>query len=168
MKKISFSELSDNMFDAIGKEWMLVTAGDKESFNMMTANWGGTGYLWHKPVAFAFIRPERYTYEFTERHDRMTLSFFGDTNKKALQICGSRSGRDIDKVKETGLTPVETENGSMAFEQARMVIEGRKLYSTMLREGDFIERSVFEKWYGGSHGNLHRMYIIEIENIYVK
>lgn len=168
MKKISFSELSDNMFEAIGKEWMLVTAGDKESFNMMTANWGGTGYLWHKPVAFVFIRPERYTYEFTERHDRMTLSFFGDTYKKSLQICGSRSGRDIDKVKETGLTPVETENGNMAFEQARMVIEGRKLYSTMLREGDFIERSVLEKWYGGSHGNLHRMYIIEIENIYVK
>lgn len=75
MKEISVSELQDNMFDAIGKEWMLVTAGTQEKFNMMTASWGGTGILWGKPVAFIFIRPERYTYEFIEEGDKLTLSF---------------------------------------------------------------------------------------------
>ena len=61
MKEINVSELKDNMFDAIGKEWMLVTAGNSSSFNTMTASWGGVGVLWGKPVAFIFIRPERYT-----------------------------------------------------------------------------------------------------------
>lgn len=64
MKEINVSQLADNMIEAIGKEWMLVTAGTKEKFNTMTASWGGTGVLWGKTVAFIFIRPERYTYEF--------------------------------------------------------------------------------------------------------
>ena len=81
MKEISVSELQDNMFDAIGKEWMLVTAGTQEKFNMMTASWGGTGILWGKPVAFIFIRPERYTYEFIEEGDKLTLSFLGEEHK---------------------------------------------------------------------------------------
>lgn len=52
MKELTVSELKDNMFHAIGKEWMLVTAGTPEKFNTMTASWGGTGILWGKPVAF--------------------------------------------------------------------------------------------------------------------
>lgn len=77
MKEINVSELKDNMFDAISKEWMLVTAGTQEKFNMMTASWGGTGVLWAKPVAFIFIRPERYTYQFIEEGETLTLSFPG-------------------------------------------------------------------------------------------
>ncbi len=63
MKKVEIKELSENFFEAIGKEWMLVTAGNKDGFNTMTASWGGIGWLWNKPVAFVFVRPERYTYE---------------------------------------------------------------------------------------------------------
>lgn len=66
MKKIEVSELNDNVFTTIGKEWMLVTAGTKDKFNMMTASWGCLGWLWNKPVAVMFIRPERYTHEFIE------------------------------------------------------------------------------------------------------
>ena len=68
MKEIKATELTDNLFQTIGKEWMLVTAGTPEKFNTMTASWGGTGWLWNKPVAFVFIRPERYTYEFIEKN----------------------------------------------------------------------------------------------------
>lgn len=75
MKELKVSDLKDNMFNAIGDEWMLVTAGTPEKFNMMTASWGGVGVLWAKPVAFIFIRPERYTYEFIENGDGVTLSF---------------------------------------------------------------------------------------------
>ena len=69
MKKLEVKDLKENFFEAIGKEWMLVTAGTKEKFNTMTASWGGIGWLWNKPVAFVFIRPERYTYEFVEKND---------------------------------------------------------------------------------------------------
>ena len=100
MKKLEVKDLKENFFEAIGKEWMLVTAGTKEKFNTMTASWGGIGWLWNKPVAFVFIRPERYTYEFVEKNDHLTLSFLGEENKKIHAICGSKSGRNIDKVKD--------------------------------------------------------------------
>ena len=99
MRKIELKDLNDNFFEAISKEWMLVTAGSKDKFNTMTASWGGTGELWGTPVAFVFIRPERYTFEFMERSECFTLSFLGYENKDIHKICGSKSGRDIDRTK---------------------------------------------------------------------
>ena len=87
MKEINVSQLADNMIEAIGKEWMLVTAGSQEKFNTMTASWGGTGVLWGKTVAFIFIRPERYTYEFIRECDTLTLSFLGEENKAVHKVC---------------------------------------------------------------------------------
>ena len=72
----------------------------------MTASWGGLGVLWNANVSFAFVRPSRYTFEFLEREKYYTLSFLGLSQRRALQICGSKSGRDTDKVAEAGLTPV--------------------------------------------------------------
>ena len=123
MKKIEVSELTENFFETISKEWILVCAGDANQYNMMTASWGGIGWLWNKPVAFVFIRPERYTFEFTENNDFMTLSFLGKSPKarEVYNLCGSKSGRDIDKTLESGLTPYPLEDGKcVTFEQARL------------------------------------------------
>ena len=166
MKKLEVKDLKENFFEAIGKEWMLVTAGTKEKFNTMTASWGGIGWLWNKPVAFVFIRPERYTYEFVEKNDHLTLSFLGAENKKIHAICGSKSGRNIDKVKETGLKPLFTEKGNVLFEQARLSLECKKLYADTIKPECFLDKESIEKWYGGAHGGFHKMYIVEIENIY--
>lgn len=59
MEKIDVTTLHDNVFTTIGKEWMLVAAGNEEKFNMMTASWGCLGWLWNRPVAIVYIRPER-------------------------------------------------------------------------------------------------------------
>ena len=104
MKAINPNEIKDNFIELIGKEWMLVSAGDKEKFNMMTASWGGVGVLWNRPVVFAFIRPERYTREFIDAKNEFTITFLGPEHRKAHSICGSKSGREIDKVAATGLT----------------------------------------------------------------
>ncbi|MBM6903052.1 flavin reductase family protein [Phocaeicola coprocola] len=168
MKEINVSELKDNMFDAISKEWMLVTAGTQEKFNMMTASWGGTGVLWAKPVAFIFIRPERYTYQFIEEGETLTLSFLGEEHKDIHKICGSKSGRDIDKVAATGLKPFATPEGNIAYEQARMVLECRKLYADMIKPEQFIDASLVSCWYGEGHGGFHKMYVVEIEHVWVK
>ena len=131
MKKTDLKTLaSENAFDLIGKEWMLVTAGNKEKFNTMTASWGGIGWLWNRPVAFVFIRPERYTHDFIEREGRLTLSFYKEEYRSILQFCGTKSGRDVDKVKETGLKPVALESGAMTFEQARLTLDCRKLFKS--------------------------------------
>ena len=123
MKAINPNEIKDNFIELIGKEWMLVSAGDKEKFNMMTASWGGVGVLWNRPVVFAFIRPERYTREFIDAKNEFTITFLGPEHRKAHSICGSKSGREIDKVEATGLTPYFTEAGNPVFEEARLTLE---------------------------------------------
>ena len=66
MERIDPARLAENFIELIGREWMLVTASSPEKFNTMTASWGGAGFLWNRPVAFVFVRPERYTYEFMD------------------------------------------------------------------------------------------------------
>ena len=166
MKKLNVKELSENFFETIGKEWMLVTAGTKDGFNTMTASWGGIGWLWNKPVAFVFVRPERYTYEFIEKNEHLTLSLLGEENKKIHAVCGSKSGRNTDKIKETGLKPLFTEEGNILFEQARLSLECKKLYADMIIPESFLDREIVDRWYGGTHGDFHKMYIVEIKNIW--
>ena len=92
-KEISAEELQFNPFTKIGKEWMLVTAGDQEKHNTMTASWGGVGVMWGKNVVSVYIRPQRYTKEFVDANELFTLSFYDESYRKALNICGSKSGR---------------------------------------------------------------------------
>lgn len=167
MEEIKVNALTDNLFEAISKEWMLVTAGQPEKFNTMTANWGGTGYLWNKPVAFIFIRPERYTFQFLEQNDLFTLSFLGEAHKEVHKICGSQSGRDLDKVKATGLQPVVTPEGAITFEQARLTLVCKKLYADTIRPEKFLVPGITEKWYDEAHGGFHQMYIAEIVKVLV-
>lgn len=163
MREISPYELNDNVFKTIGKDWMLVTAGNSEKYNTMTASWGSLGIMWNKPVAFTFIRPQRYTYEFIENGEYMTLSVFGEEYRDALKLCGSKSGRDIDKAKETGLTPVFSD-GAPYFEQARLVLICKKMYAQDLCEDCIIEPSVSKNYNGDDY---HRMYVSEIVKVLV-
>lgn len=168
MKISSIEALAkENVFDLIGKEWMLVTAGNLKCHNTMTASWGGLGWLWNRPVAFVFVRPERYTHEFIENNENLTLSFYDEAYRKALQICGTKSGRDTDKETEAGLTPVETEQGNATFKEARMTLECRKLFKTEMTEDSFLDNSILERWYGNHPGgSLHTVYVVEIEKVY--
>ena len=168
MKKTELKTLARaNAFDLIGKEWMLVTAGNKEKLNTMTASWGGIGWLWNKPVAFVFIRPERYTHDFIEHESRLTLSFYKEEFRSILQFCGTKSGRDVDKVKETGLKPVVLESGAMTFSEARLTLDCRKLFKSSMAEANFIDKSILEKWYRPQPGgSLHDVYVVEIEGVY--
>ncbi len=165
MKKIEWQSLYINPIELIGEDWMLITAGTDSSFNMMTASWGTIGHLWGKPVAIVFIRPQRYTFEFVEREPHFTLSFFDEKYREALNICGSKSGRDIDKVKATGLTPMVTEN-SIAFREANMIIECRKIYGQFLQGENFNDTTIVKKNY--AKGDFHKMYVGEIVNIWRK
>lgn len=166
MQKINPKEIDENVIRLIGDEWMLVAAGDREKFNMMTASWGSMGFLWNKPVVMVFVRPQRYTYEFTEKGDMLTLSFFGEQYRRALNVCGSVSGRDTDKVKESGLTPYFTEAGNPAFEEASLVLECRKLYVDFLKGEAFVDSKIVDAQY--RQKDFHKMYVVEIVNAWVK
>ena len=103
MQQIDITELGkENVFELIGKEWGLVTAGTLDNFNMMTVSWGALGELWGKHVAIVFIRPERYTHDFVEQQNRLTLAFLGETGRAAHKVCGRQSGSNWAEATCTG------------------------------------------------------------------
>lgn len=157
---LSAEQFSENPFSLIGNEWMLVSAAKPDGkINCMTASWGGFGVLWHKNVCFVFIRPSRYTYEFAEEADSISLSFFGANYRSQLSLCGTKSGRDLDKIKECGFH-VSLEDGVPVFEEARLTVKAKKLYAAPFEEQYFIDKSCID-----DAGNLHKMYVCEIEAI---
>jgi flavin reductase (DIM6/NTAB) family NADH-FMN oxidoreductase RutF len=141
-------------------DWMLITAGKTGSVGTMTASWGGFGILWNMPVAYVFIRPQRYTLGFIENEKYFTLSFFDRKFRDILSFCGTVSGRDVDKIVKTGLLPLETENRSVYFSQARLVMECRKLYADQIKAGGFTIREVDIKNY--KEKDYHHFFIAEI------
>lgn len=163
-KQVDPKTLDFNVFSAIGDQWMLITAGTLEHCNTMTASWGGLGILWGSPMAIAYIRPQRYTKEFVDAQEYFTLSFFSEEHRKQLALCGSKSGRDVDKVKECGFTVAAGEGNAPYFEQADLVFVCRKRMVQKMEE-DLIPADVREKWYDGDY---HFMYWGEIVQTLVK
>ena len=167
MKQIDFTELKKNPAELIGKQWMLITAGTPEQFNCMTASWGGLGYLWNRPVAFVFVRPNRHTATFMEDQPSFTLSFMPEKYRNDLIFCGRNSGRDVDKMSATSLQPFTTPNGLVAMDDAELVIECRKMAVASMQEADFVDYSeVSPQWYDPTNP-LHKVYICEITATYI-
>ena len=164
-RTVGLESLKDNIFKLIHRDWMLVTAGSMESFNMLTASWGGLGILWETEVAMCVIRPTRHTYGFMERSDIFRLSFFEEKHRKALKLCGKKSGRYVDKAKVAGLTPLPGRDGGIYFAEARMVLECRKLYWSDMDPTHFSNPKL-DNFYPDK--DYHRMYFGKILTCYAR
>jgi flavin reductase (DIM6/NTAB) family NADH-FMN oxidoreductase RutF len=166
-KNIAPADIPENAIELISKQWMLVTSGDSTSYNTMTASWGALGEIWSRDVALITIRNTRYTYEFLQRNDVFTLSFFDLEYRPAMTLLGTKSGRDGDKVAESGLTPMATPSGSMSFSEARMIIECRKLYEDKLDPKKIFDDEIAQD-YIKTPGESHQLFIGEIIGVWVK
>lgn len=162
-KEINAKDIPDNLIKMIADEYMLITAGDREGHNMMTASWGFAGEMWGNDCVMAVVRPQRYTMEFLEKQDYFTLSFYGE-NKEIHKICGGKSGRDCDKTALTGLTPIFQDN-TVYFDEARVVIVCKKQYIQKMSENCFTDSTPL-KWYPDK--DYHYMIIGKIEKVLVK
>ncbi|KAA0258168.1 flavin reductase family protein [Deferribacter autotrophicus] len=162
-KEILLKELKLNPFYEIGEKWMLVTPS-AERINPMTASWGGMGVLWHKNVVFVFMRPTRFTYKLMEENDYFTLTFFDEEYKDILTYCGTKSGFDVDKIKETGLTKVESD-GFIYFEEADLVYCCKKIYFDDIKSANFLDKEI-DTYYPKK--DYHRMYVGEIVKVLKK
>lgn len=145
----------------IDQEWALLTSGHKEEFNTMTVSWGGMGTIWNKPVVTVYVKPIRYTYEFMEANEYFTLSFYDKEYKEDLGILGTKSGRDLDKISLTRLTPDFLEN-AVSFKEANLTLLCKKIYFQDLEESQ-IPKDAMENWY--KNEPIHRMYIGEVIDI---
>ena len=171
-KSINPKELQGNIFELIDDKWFLITAkkqnGDKK-INTMTASWGGMGIMWGKPVAWCVIRPHRYTYEFIEESEYYTLSFFSNEHRKALNLLGTKSGRDGDKIKESGLTLadvyIEGTEKAATFKEAEIIMTCKKLYYQDINPDQFIDKDLDKNY---PKKDYHRMYFGEIIKCLVK
>ena len=163
-KEISAKEIKDNIIKAISDEWMLISAGDKNGYNMMTASWGFMGEMWGNDSVIAMMRPQRYTMEFIDKSDYFTLSFYGD-NRDIHKICGLKSGRDVDKTALTGLTPIISDN-TVYFDEARLVLICKKQYVGKLSEKSFTDTAPIDKWYPDK--DYHNMIIGKIHKVLIK
>ena len=157
-QKVDPKTLDLNPFAAVGDQWMLVTAGTPERCNTMTASWGGLGVLWGAPMAICYLRPQRYTKEFVDENEYFTLSFFPEEYRPRLSLCGTKSGRDVDKVKECGFTVAAGAGNAPYFEQAELVLVCRKRMEMPMDPARMPE-DVKEKWY---KDDFHTMYWGEI------
>jgi len=169
-KKVSVSELKINPFTKIGDEWMLLSAGGKDKLNTMTASWGAAGVIWGVNALTCYVRPQRYTNEFMSREGYFTACFFGEGNSRAaLELCGSKSGRDCDKIAQSGLTAAfydvsETETAPY-FEEAETVFICRKLHAQRIDPAGFCDPEIDKNYPAGDY---HFMYIGEIVDCLVR
>ena len=154
-------EFKTDIFTLFDKKWALVTAGGQDSFNTMTISWGGMGTIWNKPVATVYVRTSRFTHEFIDNNDYFTISFFPEEYKGILGVLGSKSGREMDKMHASGLTPVQVENG-ITFKEAETTFVCRKLCKQPIELRNMPE-DVVNSFYKAD--KPHDMYIGEVINI---
>lgn len=161
LKEISADNMNKNVFEAIGKQWMLITAGDENKANTMTASWGGLGVMFGKNAAYIFIRPQRYTREFIDTQDTFSLCFLDKSHRSVLNYLGSTSGRNEDKIAKSGLT-LEYLDHTPYFKEADTVLICRKLLRQPFDHADIdasVEKSVYP------NKDYHILYIAEITRI---
>lgn len=163
-REISPENFDYSVFKTIGKDWLLVAAEADGKSNAMTASWGGMGVMWGKNVAFLVIRPQRYTKEFIDKSDELTISVFGEEYRKMLTYMGTVSGRDEDKIAKAGLHRFVAD-GKVFFGDAKVTLFCHKLYAQEMNSESFIDKSCDEKWY--AEKDYHTMYIVEIDKIMI-
>ncbi len=164
-RECSPREFGESAFRVIGEDWLLVGAGAPEKPNAMTASWGGFGVLLGKPVVTLYLRPERYTHALIDESGRFSVTVLPEAYRAVYRTCGSLSGREHDKIKETGLTPL-WEDGVPYFEEGRAAAICRVLYRAPLLYEGFPEPEAAAEIL--KKGSLHTLFIGEILRFYEK
>ena len=155
------------LLPALGAENALLTAGTADRCNTMTIGWCQAGRLWNLQACTVYVRPERYTYQFMEEQEYFTVPVHPKDRKDAMTLCGTKSGRDMDKIKECGLTVRTGAGGAPFFEEAELVLVCRTLYVQDLTPACVLpagEEKVLPSY--GAKGGWHRAYTGEIVEAY--
>lgn len=163
-EKVEFKSIQNIALEKLGSEGALLLVGSLDNHNTMTIGWATSGILWSKPVVISYVKPTRYTYEFSNKYETFTICYF-DNRKDILKECGIKSGRDVNKDELCNLHPVLLD-GEIAYEEASLVITARKLYQDDFKKENFLDMSIYEKRY--MDDLPHRFYIGEVINVYKK
>ena len=164
---MDFNNHLDVAMEWLYKQGAFLTVNNGNETNTMTISWGTIGFMWKKPIFMTLVRPQRYTNEFISKSDDFTISIpYGNELKKALSICGTKSGRDIDKEKEANISFVSAKGvNSPVVDCCNMYYECKVLYKHELKTAELPEE-IRNACY--SQGDTHILYYGEIVECYEK
>ncbi|MBN1886684.1 MAG: flavin reductase [Thermoflexales bacterium] len=165
---IAVDQFLTRIYHLWDKQWFLLTSGDfaRGHYNTMTVSWGSMGVMWNRPFVQVVVRPTRYTHQFMEQYGTFTLCAFSDTYRKALNLLGSRSGRDGDKIAQAGLTPIaSTQVAAPAFAEAELILECKKMYWDDFDPTHFLDPKIEENY---AKRDYHRVYFGQVMAIYAE
>lgn len=165
---VDLKTVSPDVFRVFREQPPLLTAGDRTACNTMTIGWCQLGTLWSQPVCTVYVRPERHTYGFMEDHEYFTVSVLPASAKETTVFCGTRSGRDVDKIAACGLTVAYGAGDAPYFEEAELVLVCKKVYAQDMTSEFVTDGTHIRRHYEPGHGNWHRMYIGEVVEAYSK
>ena len=161
-----------NAFDYAGPickampQGILMTTKNGETVNTMTIGWGTMGIEWGKPIFVAFVRDSRYTMEMLGKNPEFTVNVpMGQVDKKILGYCGTKSGRDTDKIADLGLTLEPGDTVSVpGIRELPLTLECKILYSQK-QENDKLPAPLVDRYYAG--GDFHTAFYAEITGAYI-
>jgi flavin reductase (DIM6/NTAB) family NADH-FMN oxidoreductase RutF len=160
MLNVDVTQLSLEAVNLWMNRWLLLTAGTPDDCNMMTVAWGSIGCMWSKPFVQIVVRPQRHTYNYMEQSDSFTLCAFPETYRKDLQTLGTLSGRDGDKLLDTGLTLKESQSISApSYCEADLILECKKTYCQDMDPNGFLDETIKKNY---PEEDYHRIYFGEI------
>lgn len=165
---IDVKELEDNPVSLFADNWFVVTGGTENDFNQMTISWGTLGNIWEEPCVTIYIRNTRHTYPYLQNNKHFTLCAFDEEYREKVLYIGSNSGRDVNKIEATGLTPKTTESGNVYYDEARLVIECEKVYFGDIIKANLTAPKGVEMYKDLSDDIFHTMFVGKILNIWEK
>ena len=165
-KKIDIRDYAGEIIKAM-RPGILLTTKVCGKVNSMTIGWGTLGIIWERPVFVAYVRQQRYSREMLDECREFTINVpVGDYRRKILGICGSKSGRDTDKIEAAGLTPIEPEVISVpGIKELPLTLECRVLYRQE-QESDQFNDEITRQFYTMETGD-HICYYGEIVAAYI-
>ena len=162
LKSIPIDAFIEAPLDFWDAKWLLLTSGEFSTghYNAMTVSWGGLGTMWNKPFAQVVVRPHRYTFQFMEQYSTFTLCLFKPEYHAALDLLGTKSGRDGNKIAEAGLTPIAAcVVEAPIYAQASIALECRKVYWQDLDPSHFLKPGIERNY---PQKDYHRIYYGEV------
>lgn len=158
---IAVTDFACNPLEIWDKGWFLLSSGDFATgqYNSMTVSWGSFGTMWSRPFAMVAVRPQRHTRQFIDKADTFTVCAFPREYRKTLELLGTKSGREIDKIHPQGITAIAASAvASPAYEEAELIVECRKIYFDDYKPNHFLADYIAPMY----NADFHRMYFGEI------
>ncbi|MBQ7341254.1 MAG: flavin reductase family protein [Oscillospiraceae bacterium] len=170
-REIKLWDYAGQILEGVQKAALVTTKADGK-VNAMTIGWGTLGIEWSKPVFILFVRESRYTMEMLQKNPEFTINVpLGDVDKNILKVCGTRSGRDMDKIKELNLTLEEGKTVSVpAIKELPLTLECKVRYQQP-QDPNGIPQDITEHHYPRNatfpKGDYHTAYYGEITAAYI-